>query len=653
MINTLSKLHSAGHTLIELLVAMGLLAIVMPTLLSSLALSTQSNQRHEKRQQAQAILNETQEALRTIRASGWANVASPGTYHPVYESEEWQLASGSDTQNGYTTSVVISTVRRSDISGEIIETGGWIDPSTMKVDISVSWQGENALSIESSSFITRYLDNQQLIETTEAHFLAGTLTATAVTNTNGGEVILGSGGQGDWCKPNQYILDELDLPGSGAARDVEAIEGKAFTGTNAGSGTYAEISITNELPPQANIEALMTGYDTNDVFIDGGYAYVATQDVSRDVIIIDLSNNQEVGYFNDPDWIGSAQGVYVRGNVGYVTIGPRLHTINLTQKTGSRPQLDSVQLESGFFWFLAQGYRLQVVGDYAYVAVNIGSAELRLINIANPSDIKRAARADVNGEQGKEVFVNETGTRAYLATSASSSKRELFVINTGVSASNKNNTSYYLPVLSSYEANGMSPRGIKVVPGNRGILVGEGGEEYQVLDTSNELNLVRCGGYNTDTGIFGVSAVLEADEDAYSYIVTASPSAEFKIIQGGPGASVAAEGWYESHTLDTGHDSGFNYLDYDFQLPGDSTVLEMQIAGADAVSGNCDLANFSYVGPDKTSNTFFTGASALPFDNDGLGYENPARCFRYRVHMTTGDGSNSPVLEQVELNYSP
>ncbi len=373
MINKLVQLRSAGHTLIELLVAMGLLAIVMPALLSSLALSTQSNQRHEKRQQAQAMLIESQEALRAIRSSGWAAVATPGTYHPVYESEEWQLASGSASQDGYTKAITISSVRRSSDDGDIVASGGWIDPSTMKIDVTVSWQAENSLSVSTSTYMTRYLDNQQLIETTEDHFLAGTLTATAVTNTSGGEVILGSGGQGDWCRPNQYIVDELDLPGSGAARDVEAIEGKAFTGTNAGSGTYAEISITNDLPPQANIEALMTGYDTNDVFIDGGYAYVATQDVSRDVIIIDLSNNQEVGYFNDPDWIGSAQGVFVRGNVGYVTIGPRLHTINLTQKTGSRPQLDSVQLEGGLFWFLAQGYRLQVVGDYAYIAVNIGS----------------------------------------------------------------------------------------------------------------------------------------------------------------------------------------------------------------------------------------------------------------------------------------
>lgn len=645
------NIHSAGHTLIELLVAMGLLAIVMPTLLAGLALSTQSNQRHAQRQQAQILLTESQEALRTIRADGWANVATPGTFHLEYQGDEWHLASGSATQNGFTTAIVISQVERAD-TGEIVSSGGWVDPSTIRVDYTTSWEGESALEITASQYMTRYLDNQQFVETTEAQFLTGTLTATAVTNTSGGEVILGSGGQGDWCKPSQFIVDELDLPGSGAARDVEAIEGKAFTGTNAGSGTFAEISISNDLPPEAAIESLMVGYDTNDVFIDGSYAYVATQDVSRDVIIIDLSTNQEVGYFNDPDWIGSAQGVFVRGNVGYVTIGPRLHTFDLSQKTGSRPQLDSEKLESGFFWFFAQGYRLQVVGDYAYVAVNIGSAELRLLNVSNPSSISRAARADVNGEEGKEVYVNETGTRAYLATSESGSKNELFVINTGVSVSNKNNSSYYLPVISSYDANGMSPRGVKVVPGNRAILVGQGGEEYQVLDTSNENNLIRCGGFDIDTGIFGVAAVLEADEDAYSYIVTASPTSEFKIIQGGPGASLSAEGWYESNILDTGHDSGFNYLEFDSQIPV-NTELEMQVAGADAVAGSCELATYSYVGPDKTSNTFFSSAGSLPFDNDGLSYENPARCFRYRVHMTTSDGSNSPVLENVEINYSP
>jgi hypothetical protein len=53
------------------------------------------------------------------------------------------------------------------------------------------------------------------------------------------------------------------------------------------------------------------------------YAYVATDDVSRDVVIIDLNTNTEVGYFNDSFWWGTAQGVFVKGNVGYAVIGTK------------------------------------------------------------------------------------------------------------------------------------------------------------------------------------------------------------------------------------------------------------------------------------------------------------------------------------------
>lgn len=644
-------IRQAGHTLIELLVAMGLLALLLPVLLSSLSITSQSEIQHQKRQQAQVLLNQSIEALRTIRASGWAAVSTPGTYHGELVSNQWQLASASAQIGDFTVQVQLSAVQRND-DGTIVSNGSWVDPSTMQVDYTVAWEDVGEQNLTSTGYITRYLDNQEYIETTEADFLSGTLTSTAVTNTAGGEVILGSGGQGDWCKPAQFIVAELDLPGSGSARDVEAIEGKAFTGTDSGSGSFAEIAISNDLPPNVNIESLLTGYQTNDVFIDANYAYVATEDISRDVIIIDLTTGQEVGYFNDPAWGGTAQGVYVVGNVGYVTIGPRLHTFDLTQKTGSRPELDREYIEGGILGWFATGYRLQVVGDYAYVTVNIGWAELRLMNVANPSNIKRAARADVNGERGQEVFVNETGTRAYLATTSSGSKDELFVINTGVSSSNKNNSSYYLPVISSYDANGMDPRGVRVVPGNRALLVGVGGEEYQVIDTSDEQHLTRCGGFDVDTGIYGVAAVLESDDDAYSYVVTASPTSEFKVIQGGPGASLSSEGWFESQPLDTNYDSGFNYFSYTGQTPN-NTTLELQVAGADASAGSCDNASYTFVGPDKSESSVYTGPDIIPFDNDGGGYENPARCFKYRAHLLTDDGTNTPVLEQVQLNYSP
>ncbi|HOZ03436.1 MAG TPA: hypothetical protein PKX78_03000 [Candidatus Woesebacteria bacterium] len=646
-----------GYSLIELLVALGLFAFMLPVIFSGFVAIRDGKPQQLQRMMATSLLNEAKEAVRVVREKDWSEFAVDGVYHPAVDhiNGTWTLLPDSILiDDNFTQTVTISSVQRNP-AGEIVLSGGEVDPSIKRVDMEVSWLKPQIGTLQTSSYLTRYIDNQQHLDTTEADFNAGTLIDVAVTNDDNGEVILGSGGQGDWCKPAQYILAELDLPGSGSARDVEAIEGKAFTGTNAGSGTFVEVAITNELPPLVSIESLMTGYDTNDVFIDANYAYVATQDISRDVIIIDLATGQEVGYFNDPDWIGSAQGVYVRGNVGYVTIGPRLHTFDLSQKTGARPQLDSVPLEGGWFWFLATGYRLQVVGDYAYVAVNIGSAELRLINVANPSNLLRAARSDVNGEKGQEVFVNETGTRVYLATTGSSSKKELFVINAGVSTNNKNNSSYNLPVIAEYEANGMSPRGVKAVPGNIVLLVGVGGEEYQALrvnENNGVTTLTKCGGYTTGTGIYGLATVMESDEDAYSYVVTADTDGEFKVIQGGPGASLAAEGWYESVVLDWGHEVGWNYLDFSSQIPV-NTSLELQLAGADAVAGSCGGAVYNFVGPDKTGNTVFTQSGTIPFDNDGAGFENPAQCFKYRAHLMTSDGTTSPVLEDVQVNYSP
>jgi hypothetical protein len=410
-----------------------------------------------------------------------------------------------------------------------------------------------------------------------------------------------------------------------------------------------EIGINNDDIPTPTIEAIMSGYETNDVFIDGSYAYVATNDISKDVVIIDLTTNQEVGYFNDTSWFGTAQGVFVAGNVGYVTIGLNLHTFDLSSKSGSRPERDRV-----FLW--GTGYRLFVVGNYAYIAVDWGSSELRLVNVANASDIRLAAKADVNGERGQEVFVNDTGTRAYLATSQSSSKRELFIINTNVPTNSKNNSSYNLPILSTYDSEGMSPRGVTAVTGNKVILVGTGAEEYQVIDITNETNPQRCGGINVDTGIYGVASILETDNDAFSYVVTGDTTKEFKIIEGGPGGSYASEGVFTSQFIDNGQPTAFNRFEATVSRVAENDIT-MQVAVADPVSGSCVNANYSFIGPDMTSNTFFTESAGkiigtIPFGTFG-NYKNPARGFKYRVFLSTTESTLTPTFYDILLNYSP
>lgn len=643
----MQKQSQYGQLLVELLLTIALAAVLIPAIGFAVFSSYQGKALQLKKNAAVALLQQSSEALRSVRERGWSNLSQNGTYHSVASGSAWFLLPGTHTENDMTESIIISDVFR-DSSGAI-SSSGILDPSTKKADIVISWLSPNSSFVQATVYLTRFLDTLSYTESTEAQFNQGVLSSTTVASTNGGEVVLSGGGHGDWCNPASFVVGNLDLPQSAAARDVKAVEGKAFTGTSqSGTGSFVKINISNTDPPVPTIASTISGYQTNDVFIDGNYAYVATNDINRDVVIIDLTTNQQVGYFDDDYLFGTAQGVYVVGNVGYVTIGFRLHTFDLSSKNGERPELDSVVLG-----FLATGRRFMVVGNYAYVSLNIGLSEMRLVNVANPNNIRLGAKADVNGEEGQEVYVNSTGTRAYLVTGESSSRSEFFIINTNYSASQKDSTSFSLSVLGSYNTSGMSPTGVTVVAGNRAIIVGTGGEEYQVLDIGNESSPIRCGGMQVNSGIYGVSSVLEQDGDAYSYIVTGDSSSEFKIIEGGPGGSQYADsGTFESQIFDVGSSAAFYRAGATVTKPS-GTDITYQVAVADKVGGACINGTYVYVGPDGTSSTFFQTEGTIPMSDDAADYENPGSCFRYKAYLSTTDSSKTPILHDMTVYYSP
>ncbi|MCA9371797.1 prepilin-type N-terminal cleavage/methylation domain-containing protein [Candidatus Woesebacteria bacterium] len=629
-----------GQTLIELLLAIALMAAIMPALATALITSREAKPQNERRTQAYQLMREEVEAIKIIKDAGWSGVQTNGIYHPEIAGSTWALVAGDETINGVTRNIVISDVYR-DQNQVITQTEGTLDPSTKLITLNLSWTQPIANNISSSLYITRFNDNAVYIQTTENDFSTGTLDNVAITNTNDGEIVLGAGGSGNWCDPQSFIVDELDLPGNGDAKDVQVVAGYAITGTHQSSGgNYLGMNISNGNPPEASVAFSLPGYKTNDVFYADGYAYFATENINRDVVIVDTTTGQEVGYYDDPNLLGTAQGVFVKGNIGYVTIGFRLHTFDLSSKNGSRPQLDSA-----FLGFFSTGYRLYVVDDYAYVAVDFGSQELGIYHINPNGYINKTGYANVNGASGREVYVNESATRAYLATTSDSNKDEFFIID----ISNKNGSR---PVISSYNANGMNPTGVTLATFNKAILVGNGGEEYQVIDIADKQNPIRCGGLDVNEGIWGVSAVLEQDGEAYSYIVTQDNDAEFKIIVGGPGGNYASSGTYESTPFDAQFTTAFNRLIPTANTPT-NTSAEYQIAIADAINDNCNDSLYEFVGPDGTNQTFYTMNSHLLLDDSGSGYENPGRCMKYRVYLATSDSSSTPIFEEIQINYAP
>ena len=686
MITHLIKLRSAGHTLIELLVAMGLLAIVMPALLAGLALSTQSNQRHEKRQQAQAILNETQEALRAIRASGWATIANPGTYHPVLQAGEWQLATGSATQNGFTSTVTISAVRRSSASdsGTIVQTGGWIDPSTVKIDYTVSWQTENPLSISASTYMTRYLDNLTHSETTVAEFTGITgnksvLQGTTITNTSGGEVTLSNSANADWCKPQSFIVNQINLPKLSNA--IYSKQGGAYLGSGDGasnSPAFINVAITDPSPPASPSASVVGTYNeqftTNSIYSDGRYVYLATS-VSPQIKILDLTTNpySEVGTVTIPGG-AQANSVYLssNNNILFATSGNKLYTFDVTNKVGSHTTVKSSITMRASIWSQPTARQVYVVGNRAYVGTGNSLLGMQTFSFnTDGSNLSFVAAALLTfSQESQGLYVDSQAHYAYIAFNNASG----IAFTRGMVVIDLTRTSWFLITYYNrsytYSTGGMDPRGITVPTSTRAVVVGVGGgsspgtEQYQVVDTSSLSNqnpsLTYCGGYPIASGVYGVSSLLDQFNTAYSYIITGEAGNQFKIIRGGEGGGgYVSSGTFESKILDPLFSTGFN--SFSATVNPQSQTVKMQLAVAPPVSGSCTGATYTYVGPKgvqgASPSAYFTPvgniiSGTVPFGSYG-GYTNPARCFKYKVFLETTNNQVSPALNDFIVNYSP
>lgn len=175
-----NKLLNRGQSLIELLLAIGLTAILLPALATGLITSREGKSQEGQRLQATALLKETEEATRSVWEKNWNTFAVNGTYYPVVNGSAWSMSEGSESIQGFTREIVITDTEP-------------IDPSAKKVVSTVSWSTPQKSSVNSIKYAYRYLRNAAWTQTSQSDFSSGTLTNTTVTNGNGGEIILSPG----------------------------------------------------------------------------------------------------------------------------------------------------------------------------------------------------------------------------------------------------------------------------------------------------------------------------------------------------------------------------------------------------------------------------------------------------------------------------
>jgi type II secretory pathway pseudopilin PulG len=351
---------------------------------------------------------------------------------------------------------------------------------------------------------------------------------------------------------------------------------------------------------------------------------------------------------------------------------------------------------------------VQVSGStYVFIAVGAGTnPELNIANVTNvptastnpkinnsscgrisggASGWKRGGSLDFNSMNGTEeaansVFAKSDGTRAYMSSNGGidgnndghPDSHQFYIINT----TNKTSPSFLSGSPSTGATSGyyngdstniqLYPRrSLTVLNGLRAILVGQDGKpndqiepkEYQVLNIENEATPFYCGGINFLPGFNDLTSVSEADSDNFVYMVANTLEKQLKIIEGGPDSGIyVPSGTFESSVFTATAPAAFNRFNANITQPT-NTTLKMQVGVATPSGGLCSGASFSYVGPGGDSGAFYTpvGSSvsaSFPFGTFG-GYQNPERCFKYKTYFETMDFNQTPVLNDMTINYSP
>jgi len=384
----LRKLKSEkGQSLVELLITIGLSAILIPALLAGFSIIRSGRVQQDMRLQATTYVKEAEEAMQVVQANGWSNLTA-GTYHPVVSGTTWILISGSEAiANTFTRQVVISDVFR-DSSGNIASSGGTLDPSTKQIAISVFWNGPISSNVSSVMYLTRYR-NSDYTETLATDFNKGTQNNTQVTNVSGGEITLSNNNKAKWCSPS-LSSSTIDLPdgppvavSAYANATSTAIPNNVFVATSpyaTNSVKLAFVNVTaNTATPVASLHGIFTldparysapglvpsginltnNFITNDIkyytSINGNlYALLATNIPDKEVIAIQITSagkdsfqdpkNKIYKYwtfFNTKQYPAStgndqvpfgygAVSIVILGSTGYIDSGGYLYAFDLS-----------------------------------------------------------------------------------------------------------------------------------------------------------------------------------------------------------------------------------------------------------------------------------------------------------------------------------
>lgn len=361
-------LHLRGQTLLELILAMGIMSAMLTIIVPFLGTRGEQTPQIQMRGGAVRAATEGIEGARAIRDGGWASL-SPGAHGLTLINNQWTFQGTSDTSTGLVRTVTV-------------------------VDRSASVR-------EVQSTVVEPLPNGRTRNVT---------LSTLLTNWREGSGQL----SGDWSRPQ--VIGTIDVGAGNQATALAVRDRIVYVATKASDRSKSDFSIIDATVSQAPVvrSTLNTGPGLNAVAVSGNYAYVANDDEQPQLQIISIANPLA------PSVVGSLQlssdgeglSVAVQGTTVYVGIeknsGPEFFVVDAT--TSSAPVLRG-SLEIGddvrdiFF-----------VSNRALLATPRDTAELTVVEVTTSTQPQIRASFNVLGdsEQGTGVYHQSQNQRIYL-----------------------------------------------------------------------------------------------------------------------------------------------------------------------------------------------------------------------------------------------
>lgn len=529
-----------GFTLVEVILAIAVLALIMTVLAGALAYGQIGSSASGDASRALKLADEGLNAVRNMRDESFGNVTA-GNHGLAIVSNQWAFSGTSDVNGDFTR--VVNVV---DLTADEKE-----------VTVTVSWNDNG---------IPKSVQLQTRLNTWP--FITPTPTGTF----------------GDWTKPE--IQASLDQSGTEDMVEVDEQGNFAYMIRNGGTPNFFVINVTDPDAPVVSGSLTLTN-TLVDVEVNGNYAYVVSTSDTAELMVVNISNPASPSLESTTNLAGTnnPNGVHVLGTYVYVArnydvSNPEMMIINVTNPaspaiTSTINSAASVDFEDAF-----------VDGSSLLIGTSSDTQELLVYNISTPASPTLTSSFNLSGTS--DAFYLEGFANRIIVGRPDGTIN--FVNTTNKSA---------LADISSYSYGAFVSAISLNLAQNFVFISGGAASELHIIDYTVEATPVLYGTYNTTATLNGNAYMPTIDRCIGAGTVDNQEIIIFRPYWEGIGnwRTITQEGTYNA----SGNNDGRNIAvsgDYAYVVRADGTpdflIINKTNPASPALTGSLNMAGAPY-----------------------------------------------------------